>query len=177
MKTPFRLHELLAKFSGSPDEIYDVEYLGRFRVSGDLTLRIVDERTALEWRRSVVPDEYIPLYGLKCGPPEYAGGLFDAAPFAAFDPNDLQYKYLNLPSPTKPIYDLCRDRYGCPFWVSADAIVFGLNQENEMQRIGALSDFVDFAIDLAIDGISWYERLNDSEATSRFRLTSIRTMG
>lgn len=177
MNSPHRLDELLARFTGSPDEDYEVEYVGRFRVSGAITLGVLNDKTAEAWRRSVVPDVYMPLYGLKCGPPEYAGGLFDAAPFAAYDESDIQYSHRNMPTPPKPIFDLCRDRCGCPFWVSSDGIVYGHSLNNEIQQIGALADFVDFSIDLALAGVSWYERVNESGTMSRFRLAPINTMG
>lgn len=172
-----RQAELLSRFSDSPDELYEVEYVGRFRVSGNLTLRVMDDDVADAWRRSVVPDGYMPLYGLKCGPPEYAGGLFDAAPFAAYDPNGPQYAGMNAPSPPEPIYDLCTDNCGCPFWVSADGTVYGHNLDNEVQRIGTLDAFVDFAVSLALDGTPWYSRTNDPGATMRFGLFKISTMG
>ncbi len=172
-----RQAELLSRFSGSPDELYEVEYVGQFRVSGNLTLRVMDDGTAEAWRRSVLPDGYMPLYGLKCGPPEYAGGLFDAAPFHAYDPNGPQYKGVNAPTPPEPIYDLCTDNCGCPFWVSADGTVYAHNLDNEVQRIGALDAFVDFAVSLTLEGTHWYTRINDHRTTTRFGLKRISTMG
>ena len=172
-----RRTELLGRFTGEPDELYEIEYVGQFRVSGNITLRVMDDDVVDAWRRSVVPDHYMPLYGLKCGPAEYAGGLFDAAPFAAYDPESPQYVGMNAPSPIEPIYDLCTDNCGCPFWVSATGIVYGHNLDNEIQRIGSLDAFVDFVVSLALDGTNWHSRVNDSDTTSKFGLDTISTMG
>lgn len=167
MTAPQRQAELLSRFTGSPDEFYEIENVGRFRVSGDLTLRVLDDNAADSWRRSVVPDHYMPLYGMKCGPPEYAGGLFEAVPFPAYDPNGTRYAGTNAPLPPEPIYDLCTDNCGCPFWVSADGTVYAHSFDDEVQRIGTLDAFVDLAVSLALDGERWYTQLNGFKGTAR----------
>ena len=170
-----RQAELHARFDGAED--FEVEYVGRFRTSGNLTLRVVDDVIAEQWRLSVVPDEYMPLYGLKHGPAEYAGGLFDAAPFAAYDPDGPQYAGMNAPSPPESIYDLCTDNCGCPFWLSGAGIVYGHNLNNEIQCIGPLESFVDLVVSLALNDEPWYAHVNNNSTMKRFGLANISTMG
>lgn len=172
-----RRTELLARFAGSDVELYEVEYVGQFRVSGGVTLRVMDDAVAEQWRLSIVPDDYMPLYGLKYGPPENAGGLFDAAPFAPYDPNGPQYVGMNAPAPPEQIYDLCTDNCGCPFWVSASNTVYGHNLNNEIQRIGSLDSFVDLVVTLALDAVPWFARVKDNDTMARFGLAKISTMG
>ncbi|MCP4779069.1 MAG: hypothetical protein GY880_33045, partial [Planctomycetaceae bacterium] len=53
----------------------------------------------------------------------------------------------------------------------------GHNLDKEIQRNGTLDAFVDFVVSLALEGTNWYSRLNDSDATSKFGLNAISTMG
>ncbi|MEZ5943861.1 MAG: hypothetical protein R3C18_20890 [Planctomycetaceae bacterium] len=177
MARPKRIDELISRICDGSEEIVDVEYIGAFLVRGPYTLRIASDGLRQQWAESIVPIEYLPLYGLKCDHPETAGGLFDAAPFAAFDRTDLQNEWLNLPPEPEPLFELCTDNFGAQFWIGESQTVYGHNLNNEFQPIGAVGDFVDFAIDMAINEQSWHRCLRLEADAAPYRLSSIEMMG
>ncbi len=173
---PKNLDLLLSRIHNGNEETVDVEYIGRFIVNQKHTLRVPEASLRQQWSDSVVPIEYFPIYGLKCDRPEMAGGLFDAAPFEPYDPASIQNEYLNLPSPPEYLHELCTDSCGAQFWIGESLTVYGHNLDNEFQKIGAISDFVDFAIEMSLNEQNWHECLRNVDSVSAFRLSIINTM-
>ena len=165
-----RIAEFVAAFNERPLEEEEIEYMGTYLRSGDLVTAVLDPEKKKRWSESLVPDIYQPLYDMKVGNAEYAGGIFSAAPFSVYDPNDPQYEWLGLPTPTETLYEFCSDNCGSQYWLNDSLQVFGRNLDNEIQLVGALEDFVRFAIDRALSGENWYESINDESVTSKFRL-------
>ncbi|QDU92659.1 hypothetical protein [Lignipirellula cremea] len=178
MLEPARLSELLGRFYNGSEETVDVEYMGRFLVNGRMVLRVPEEGLEEQWAASLVPIEYLPLYGLKLSEPEQAGGLFEAAPFDRYDPMSLQNQWLNLPPEPEPepLFEIGTDDCGAQFWLGESGVVYGHNLDNQFQPLGALKDFVDFAIDTALRDVNWSQELHRPTALAPFRLTAINTM-
>lgn len=172
-----RLEELLERIRDGNEELVDVEYIGKFLVNGNLTLRVPSRGLEHRWAASMVPIEYMPVYGLKCDRPEMAGGLLEAAPFARFDATSPEHEWLNLPTQPEELFELCTDQCGAQFWVGQSSTVYGHNLDNEFQPIGTLSDFVDFAIEMALQERSWHQCLGDANALKSAGLVAINTMG
>ena len=177
MTKPRRMDELLASFYDGNEEEVDVEYIGKFRLNRGMILRVPTRRIELSWSESVIPLDYLPLYGLKFGELESAGGLFECAPFRRYDRSAPEYEWMNPPESPEPVYQLCTDNCGAQFWIGDSLTVYGHNLDNEMQAIGPLPSFVDYAIDLAFQGISWYRRINTLDSLEKFGLKTINTMG
>jgi len=164
------IDRFLAVFNdGSPVE-EEIEYLGTYRVSGSLVTQRLDQRLQQAWSASVVPDFYQPLYDMKVGEPARAGGIFSAAPFAEYDPDDPQYTGLGLPASTETLFDFCTDNCGSPYWINRDLRVFARNIDNDIATVGSLEDFVRFAIDHALSGENWYTHISDRSATANYNL-------
>jgi hypothetical protein len=171
------MDELLAHFYNGHEQEVNVEYIGKYWLNGQMVLRVPTQETESLWAESVVPVDYLPLYGLKFGEPERAGGLFESAPFSRFDRSAPEYEWMNLPDAPEPIYELCTDNCGGQFWVGESLVVYGHNLNNEIQAIGSLPSFVDYAIDLAFEGVSWYKRINVAECLEKYSLRPINTFG
>jgi hypothetical protein len=176
MTKPARMDELAAAFYNGKEQEIDVEYIGKYRLNGRMVLRVPTPDIETSWAQSVVPVEYLPLYGLKFSEPELAGGLFESAPFQAYDPSAPELEWMNPPEAPEPVYELCTDNCGAQFWIGDSHIVYGHNVNNEMQRIGPLSSLVDYAIDLAFEDLSWYERINAPERLEKYGLQPINAM-
>jgi len=170
------MDELLATFYNGREQEIDVEYIGKYRLNGRMVLRVPTPNIETLWARSVVPIEYLPLYGLKFGEPELAGGLFESAPFRRYDRTAPEHEWMNPPEAPEPVYELCTDNCGAQFWIGNSLMVYGHNLNNEMQPIGPLSSFVDYAIDLAFEGLTWYRRINAPESLEKYGLQPINTM-
>ncbi|QDU37665.1 hypothetical protein Mal4_19810 [Maioricimonas rarisocia] len=177
MTKPARMDELLDAFYNGEEEEIDVEYIGRYRLNGRMVLRVPSPDIEASWAESVVPVEYLPLYGLKCGEPQLAGGLFEAAPFPRYDRSAPEYEWMNPPEAPEPVYHLCTDNCGAQFWVGDSHIVYGHNLDNEVQPIGPLMALVDYAIDSAMESRSWYERINEPDTMEKYGLQPINAMG
>lgn len=176
MTKPKRMDELLATFYNGHEQEVNVEYIGKYRLNGQMVLRVPTQDIESLWAASVVPLDYLPLYGLKFGEPEWAGGLFESAPFQRLDRSAPEYEWMNLPDEPEPIYELCTDNCGGQFWVGESLLVYGHNLNNEIQAIGSLSSFVDYAIDLAFEGVNWYERIQAPESLEKYDLRAINAM-
>ena len=176
MTKPARMDELLAAFYNGAEEEVDVEYIGKYRLNGRMVLGVPTPHIESSWVESVVPIEYLPLYGLKFGEPELAGGLFESAPFQRYDRSAPEYEGMNPPEAPEPVYQFCTDNCGAQFWIGASLMVYGHNLNNEMQPIGPLSSFVDYAIDSAFENRCWYERIDDLEGLRKYGLQPINAM-
>ena len=170
------MDELLAAFYNGSEQTVDVEYIGKFQLNGRMVLRVPSRHVEQSWAKSIVPVEYLPLYGLKFGEPELAGGLFESAPFQRYDRLAPEYEWMNPPESPETVYKLCTDNCGAQFWVGDSLMVYGHNLNNKMQEIGPLSSLVDYAIDLAFEGLSWYKRINDKESLKKYGMQPINTM-
>ena len=95
MTKPARIDELLAAFYNGNEEEIDVEYIGKYRINGRMVLGVPTPDIETSWAQSVVPDVYLPLYGLKFSQPAEAGGLFESAPFDLYDRSDPEYQWMN----------------------------------------------------------------------------------
>lgn len=171
-----KLEELLNRIHDGNQEIVEIDYLGQFLVNGPYTLSMPPEGLKEQWAISMVPIEYFPLYGLKCDDPEMAGGLFSEAPFARFDRTNLQNEWLNLPPEPEPLFDLCTDNCGTQFWIGESGKVYGHNINNQIQPIGPISSFVDFAIAMTLEEKNWHQFLQDEKIMTKFDLSPISMM-
>lgn len=170
------INESIARFfaafeQGGPVE-REVEYLGTYLCSGKLVTKVLPADVKQAWSASLVPDHYMPLYDMKVGETAKAGGLFSGAPFAPYDPDDLQYAGLYLPIPSEPLFDFCTDNCGSAFWLNKDLDIFGRNLNNKIQHVGPLANFVVFAIDRALSGENWYTHINNQSMLDGYRLTA-----
>lgn len=172
-----RINELIERIYDGSETTVEVEYMGKYIVNGPYTLRLPEGGLGQQWRQSVVPFDYFPLYGLKIDQPEAAGGLFDAAPFARFDRNDIQNQHLNLPAEPEVIYELGTDNVGAQFWVGDSLTVYGHNLNNEFQAVGTLGKFVDFAVRAALERRCWHQCLQDTVILAQCNLRPIDMMG
>ena len=170
------MDELLARFYNGDEREIDVEYIGKYRWNGRMVLRVPTSSVKSLWTQSVVPIEYLPLYGLKFSEPELAGGLFESAPFHRYDRSAPEHEWMNPPEAPEPVYELCTDNCGAQFWIGDSQVVYGHNLNNEMQPVGPLSSFLDYAIDLAFENLSWYERINVPERLQKYALQPINAM-
>ena len=151
-------------------EVY--EHLGEYVENGDLCLGVLTETQALEWKKSLFPEEYIAIYELKCDEAQMAGGMFSGGPkFEGFDPNDDDWDIYGFKETIDNAFFMQRDMFGSPFFFrTSDKSVYCINCEVEFQRIGSFTNFLEYCLDELIAGRNWYTSLKDKDIMKKYAL-------